>query len=383
MLIKKLTRVLFLLLLPGLIVCSSGSKCAAQSFSLYTPFTEISVPPGESIDYPIDVINKGGSTKTADITITGLPKSWTYQLKSGGWSVRQIAVLPDEKKNFSLQVQVPLQVNKGTYHFQVSARGMSQLPLTVIVSQQGTFKTEFTTAQANMAGAANSTFTFNAKLRNSTAGSQVYALRALAPPGWNITFKANYKQVSSVNIEANHTQDITIEVDPPDQTPAGTYKIPVEASTGATSADLSLEVGITGSYAIQVTTPTGLLNTSVTAGDDKRVELAIKNTGSAALKNIDLQSSAPINWTVSFDPNKIENLPAGETAQVFATIKPDSKAIAGDYVTNLLAKTVETSSSASLRVSVETSLLTSWMGILIILLAIGGVYYLFRKYGRR
>jgi uncharacterized membrane protein len=358
-------------------------SCAAQSFSLYTPYTEISVPPGESIDYPIDVINKGSATRAADIVVEGLPRGWTYTMKSGGWTVDRIAVLPGEKKNFSLQVQVPLKINKGVYHFDVVARGISELPLAVIVSQQGTFKTEFTTDQANMAGAANSTFTFNAKLRNYTDGSQAYALNAMTPPGWKVSFKANYKQVSSVNIEPGHTQDLSIELHPPDEAPAGDYKIPVVASTGATSANLSLDVGVTGSYGLQLTTPTGLLSTSTTAGSDKRLELVVKNTGSADLKNIDLLSVAPMNWDVSFDPKRIEELPPGQAAQVSATITPDEKAIAGDYMTNLTAKTPETSSVAALRVSVETSLLWAWFGILIILVAVGGVYYLFRKYGRR
>jgi uncharacterized membrane protein len=313
----------------------------------------------------------------------GLPRGWTYLIKSGGWNIGRVAVLPGEKKSFSLQVQVPLKVNKGTYRFTVAAAGLSELPLTVIVSQQGTFKTEFSTDQANMAGAANSTFTFNAKLRNSTDAAQAYALNAAAPPGWKASFKANYKQVSSVNIEPGHTQDITIELDPPDETPAGTYKIPVTASTGATSADLGLEVGITGSYALQLTTPTGLLSTSATAGDNKTLDLVVKNTGSAELKNISLVSAAPANWNVRFDPQKIDDLSAGQSVQVAAIITPDSKALVGDYMANLTAKASEASALAPLRVSVETSLLWSWTGILIILLALSSVYFLFRKYGRR
>ena len=379
----RLTRQLCIPAVAGFFLTTAPSLCAAQSFSLYTPFTEISVPPGESIDYPIDVINKGSAVKSAEIHVEGLPKGWTYLMKSGGWNIGKIAVLPGEKKNFSLQVQVPLKVNKGSYHFRVAAAGLSELPLTVVVSQQGTFKTELTTDQANMAGAANTTFTFNAKLRNSTDAGQAYALNAAAPPGWKVSFKANYKQVSSVNIEPGHTQDISIEVDPPDETAAGTYKIPVTASTGATSADLGLEVGITGSYGLQLTTPTGLLSTDATAGDNKRLDLVVKNTGSADLKNIALVSAVPANWNVSFEPQKIDNLSAGQSVQVSATITPDSKAIVGDYMANLTAKAAGASALAPLRVSVETSLLWSWAGILIILLALSSVYFLFRKYGRR
>jgi uncharacterized membrane protein len=360
-----------------------AGNCSAQNLTLYTPFTKISVPPGESIDYPIDLINKGTAARTGDLSVTGLPKGWTYTLKSGGWSVDEVSVLPGEKKSVTLQVQVPLQINKGTYHFQISARGLSQLPLAVVVSQQGTFKTEFTIDQPNMAGASNSTFTFNAKLRNYTAESEVYALTSLAPPGWTVAFKASYKQVSSVSVDANKTQDVTIDVNPPAQIAAGTYKVPVMAATGNSSADLSLEVGITGSYALQLTTPDGLLSTAITAGDDKRVEFVVKNTGSTDLKNINLQFAAPANWDVTFDPAKVDKLPPGGAASVFATIKPDGNAIVGDYMVNLTAKTPEANSTAAMRISVETSLIWSWSGILIILLALGCVYYLFRKYGRR
>ncbi|HEY4207519.1 MAG TPA: NEW3 domain-containing protein [Puia sp.] len=381
--LAKSLRGFCVLLLTASFTATPVQKCSAQNFYLYTPYTEISVPPGQSIDYSIDVVNKGSSPHSADLTVQGLPKDWTWQVKSGGWNIKSISVLPGEKKNFSLQLQVPLKVNKGTYHFTVVAKGSSEMPLAVVVSQQGTFRTEFTTDQSNMAGAANSTFTFNAKLRNSTDAAQAYALNTAAPPGWKVTFKASYKQVSSVNIEPGKIQDIIIEVDPPDETAAGTYKVPVVATTGATSADLPLEVNITGSYALQLTTPTGLLSTSTTAGDHHRLELLVKNTGSADLKNIDFASTVPANWDVNFDPKKIDDLPPGQTAQIAATVTPDQKAIAGDYMANLSARAAGISAIAPLRVSVETSILWSWSGILIILIAAGSVYYLFRKYGRR
>ncbi len=379
---EKLKSCLIVLLFSG-IVCSLPLTSTAQGVTLYTPYTKISVPPGESISYDVDVINKSGAVCNAAISVTGLPKGWTCTAKSGGWSVGQVSVLPRDKKTVSLQVQVPLQVNKGVYHFMVMAKGVGRLPLTVVVSQQGTFKTEFTSSQTNMEGAASATFTYTATLRNGTAADLVYALGANVPPGWNVAFKADYKQVSSVSVEANKTKDITIEVDPPDEIAAGTYKIPVLATTNATSANLTLDLVITGSYGIQLTTPSGLLSTSTTAGDEKRVELSVKNTGTSALKNIGLQFTAPANWEVTFDPKKVESLDPGAAAQVFATVKPDKHAIAGDYVVSLEAKTPEVSSKADFRVAVETSLLSGWLGLLIILLALGSVYYLFRKYGRR
>lgn len=382
---NTLPKIIFLIsCYCGVIPVKWDCKSAvAQGVALYTPYTKISVPPGETIDYSVDVINNGSAVRNADIAVVGLPEGWSYELKSGGWTVEQISVLPKEKKNLSFKVQVPYKVDKGTYRFRVEAKGISQLPLTVVVSEQGTFKSEFNTDQANMEGAANSSFTFNSTLRNPSSEEQVYGLRAQVPQGWNVLFRANGKQVSSVNVGPNQTQNITIELDPPDHLGAGKYKIPVVAAASGMSSNLELEVVITGSYNLELTTPSGRLNTSITAGGDEKVELLVKNTGSAPLKNVEMKSSAPVDWTVTFEPSKIDVIAPGQHAQVFATIKASRKAVAGDYVANLEARTAEKSSTASFRIAVRTPLLWGWLGIMIILGVLGGVYYLFRKYGRR
>lgn len=92
---------------------------------MYTQFTKVEVAPGESIDYAIEVINKSGGVRTAELSVRGLPEGWNYELKSGAYKIGQIAVLPGERKNASLKVDVPLKVDKGVYRFQlVSAEGV-------------------------------------------------------------------------------------------------------------------------------------------------------------------------------------------------------------------------------------------------------------------
>ncbi len=253
----------------------------------------------------------------------------------------------------------------------------------MIISEQGTFKTEFTTEQPNREGHAGAVFSFNTNLKNLTADKQTYALMANSPRGWVVTFKSNAQQVTSVNTEPNSTQLIVIEIKPPEKVEAGRYKIPVSATTSSTSANLDLEVVITGSYSMELTTPTGLLSTNITAGEEKRIELIIKNTGSSELDNIKLNFSAPVNWDVIFDPKNIDILLSGKEARFYATVKAAKKAIPGDYVTNIDASTPEASSKVTFRISVETPLLWGWIGVLVIIAALGSVYYLFRKYGRR
>ncbi len=379
------TKLLSILLLPLFGIMSLGSHAVAadDSVTLYTPYTKISVSPGESIDYPIDVINNSKEIQNVEISVEGMPKGWIYILKSGTWTISQLSILPGERKSFSLKVDVPLRINKGNYHFKVVAGGLSSLPLVVTVSEQGTFKTEFTSEQSNMQGNANASFTFNTNLKNRTPDKQLYALMAEPPRGWTVTFKSSYQPLTAIPVEANVSAPILIEVKPPERVPAGSYKFPVSAATNATSASLVLEVVITGSYNIELSTPTGLLSTKITAGDFKRVELVVNNTGSSDLNNIKFEFSAPVNWDVTFDPKQVDKLQPGKTAQVFATIKADKKAIPGDYVTSMESKTPEVSSKISFRISVETRLLWGWVGVMIIIAALGSVYYLFRKYGRR
>ena len=374
---------LFLSAIMGIVSFGSHAVEADQSVTLYTPYTKISVPPGESINYSIEVINNSKEIKNEEITVSRMPRGWTYILKSGSWNIKQLSILPGEKKTLSLKVQVPLKVNKGNYHFNVLANGMASLPLAVNVSKQGTFKTEFTTDQSNMEGNSKSSFTFKANLKNGTDDKQVFALESNAPRGWDVAFKANYKQVASVNVDENSAKDITIEIKPPSQVKAGKYKIPIRAVTGNTTATLELEVVVTGSYSMELTTPTGLLSTHITAGDEKKIELVVRNTGSSVLEGIKISSSKPLNWDITFEPKQIERLEPGKSEEVYATIKAAKKAIAGDYVTTINAKTPEASSKAEFRVSVKTSMIMGWIGIFIIFAALGSVIYLFRKYGRR
>ena len=380
--LKKLTAILFSLSY-GIISFGQAAISNGDSLILYTPYTIVSVPPGESIDYAVEVINNGNKVETPDLSVTGLPRSWSYTLKAGALNVRQVSVLPGEKKSLSLRIEVPFQVNKGNYRFRINAGDSFTLPLTVNISEQGTSNTEFVTKQANMQGNSGSTFTYNADLKNRTGEAQTYSLRGDVPKGWTISFRANGQQVTSVEAEDNSSVSVRIEVKPSDPVEEGTYSIPVMAEAGSSSGELRLEAVITGTYKMELTTPTGLLSSNIVAGDEKKIELVVKNTGTSVLSDVNLSHSAPVNWEVSFDPKNIDAILAGREAAVTATIKADSKAIPGDYLTNIEARTAETSSKVSLRMSVRTPMLWGWIGVLVILAGVGIVWFLFRKYGRR
>jgi uncharacterized membrane protein len=373
----------FLSVFFGIIIFLSSAAQQTDSIELYTPYTKVSVSPGNTVNYSIDLINNGSKTQDKDISVTSFPRSWKYTLTAGGLNIKRLATLPGQKKNMTMKVEIPFKVNKGNYKFYVKAGNDVVLPLEVNISEQGSNESELTCDQANMEGTSKSTFSFKAILKNRTSAKQQYALMSNPPRGWTAEIKANYKQATSTEVEANNTKDITIDVKAPPTVKAGTYKIPVKAVTGSTSADLELEVVITGSYDLSVSTPNGLLSDELTAGNEKKIDLVVHNTGSAELKDISLSTIQPKKWEVTFEPQKVQNLPAGSTEHVSVTIKADKKAIPGDYVTKITAKTPEANSDVSFRITVRTPMLWGWAGVLIIFIALGSVFYLFKKFGRR
>lgn len=380
-----LNKRISLLLMLALAACMLGAlpAQAAEGVTLFTRYTNISLPPGDSINYSIDVVNNHTDVVTVPLTVVGMPEGWEYDLRGGGHQLREISVMPGESESVFLDVTVPLQVEKGTYAFSLAAGTLARLPLTIEVTEKGIFQTQLTSDQANLEGHADSSFTYTLKLENRTAEAQNYALQALAQPGWSISFLTGGSRVTSVQAEAGATETITVQVQPPAQVKEGAYNIPISASNQSTTAELELEAVITGSYGISLSTPSGRLSSEVTAGGERSIELQVTNTGTADLRDINLTYNAPIDWEVSFNPKNIEQLAAGQSTTVEAIVRASKKAIAGDYVTSMTASSPEASSHADFRIAVKGSMLWGWIGVLIIVAVVVGIYAMIRKYGRR
>jgi uncharacterized membrane protein len=99
----------------------------------------------------------------------------------------------------------------------------------------------------------------------------------------------------------------------------------------------------------------------------------------------DLRMSAtpPSNWTVKFDPVSTDTLAPNQSVIVKAQITPSGDAIAGDYSIDFKATAKEANVPATVRFTVETSILGAIIGAAVIVLAVGGLYWVFRRYGRR
>ncbi|MBO9618035.1 MAG: hypothetical protein J7539_03280 [Niabella sp.] len=241
----------------------------------------------------------------------------------------------------------------------------------------------FTARLQSIEAAVNETFRYNAALHNGTLLPHTYQLMPVLPIGWSIAFKVEGSEVISFTVDSGKTQDVSIEIAPVFNAKPGKYSIPVMAISGGDSLKLNLEAVVKGAYAAELTTPTGRLSDEVTEGSTKEIHLVVKNKGTIPLQQLELSAETPSQWDASFQPSKIERLEPGATQDVIASLKVPDKTIAGDYVTTFNLKNANTKAAATFRMTVTTSLLSGWIGLLVILAALGMIYYLVRKYGRR
>ena len=182
---QKTAILLSLLGLIGGILFPAWPVLAAGDVMLFTEYSGIAVTPGESINYSMKIINNSNSIQHVSLQIAEQPEGWETNLTAGGWSISRLSVKPQSEGSFYLQTEVPLQVEKGRYRFILRATSssgrVSTLPITIEVTEQGTFKTELETDQPNMQGNADSTFNYDLTLRNRTAEEQLYALLLMHP----------------------------------------------------------------------------------------------------------------------------------------------------------------------------------------------------------
>jgi uncharacterized membrane protein len=87
---------------------------------------------------------------------------------------------------------------------------------------------------------------------------------------------------------------------------------------------------------------------------------------------------------VTFSPDKVTSLAAGQTQQENIVITPpEGKTVAGDYIITLYASNAQVSENLDIRVTVETPSIWGILSIVIIVVVIAGLAFLFLKLGRR
>jgi uncharacterized membrane protein len=362
---------------------------AANGLEITTPYTAVSVAPGNKVSF--DLVVSSTTDRNVDLSISGVPSGWTASIFGGGFVVEGVAVTKSAPAKVRLDVTVPADATATTGNIRVSASGggaQAVLPLSIRVNAEAAGQLTLTTNTPELTGASDQSFKFDLQFKNDTAQDVTVSATATGPEGWTVdTSLTGATDAASTVVKAGSSQSISVTAKAPAEgTAAGDYPIKVTATAGDRSVDADLSIAVTGSYSMELSTPNDRLSASGSAGSATTMQFTIKNTGTAALTVVKLAGTPPNGWKVTVDPaDGIQSIDPNQTATINAIITPSGDAVAGDYVVTFKSTATEDTNGADaqIRFTVETSPIWAIVGIGLILLILGGLYYVFRTYGRR
>jgi uncharacterized membrane protein len=381
---RRLRGVLSIALALWVLPLGVSGALAADGLTLTTQFPDITVSPGTQASFTISV--KTTTAARVALSLTGAPATWNAALHGGGFVVNAVETNGKDSTDVRLDINVPADAS-GTTNMTVtgtSGGSIVTLPLSVIVSANAAGEVTVTPDYTQLKGAASSSFTFNLTISNQKAQDLTYTATGQGPDGWtvNVTLTGQSQAVSGT-VKANGTANVAVQVTAATSAAAGSYNAQVVATVGGQQFPITLEVDLTGSYSLSLSTPTQLLSGHGPSGSVTQQSFTITNTGTAPVTNVAMSVTPPTNWKVDFSPATIASIAVGTPVTVIANITPSGDAIAGDYSLTFDARGKEASATTDFRFTVETSLVGGIIGAVLIVAAVGGLLWVFRRYGRR
>ncbi len=357
----------------------------AETLRIYAKYPEILIGADEKANFELTL--EVTQPQLVHLEVADLPEGWEYEFRGGVRTVRAVYALPEEDVSLRLQVTPAKDAKAGDYTFYAVAQGEfgeARFPLTITLKEKTPPKLTLKVDLPTLKGGPDTTFRFGLTIKNESDQDITVSLQADTPGFFLTRFLSFGKEITSVPIEANSSKRIDLEVKPIVDVEAGEYPIRIRVQGNELAAEGQVMVIITGMPKLNLSTPTGRLSGEARAGEETTITFVVKNTGSAPAHNVKISATAPSRWEVRFDPEVIQQLPVGEEVEFKMLLKPDAKAVAGDYMVTVRATSEEgPRDTLDYRVTVTTSTMWGLVGLGIIAVAVlviaGAVSY----YGRR
>lgn len=358
----------------------------AGPLTVYTQYPSRMIGFGEVVTVPLKL--RSGIAQTVGLEVKNLPEGWNASFRGGSQIVDAVYVDGENEASVDLRLEPPADAKAGKYEMTVAALGdreKAELKLRFTIKEKLPPRLSLTVdGLPTKRGAPSTTFTFSASLKNEGGEDLLVTLTPTQPENIQVTIQSAGQEVNELEMSANEAKSLTIKADPLVTLAAGRYPFTVQAAAGDVKAELELAVEVIGEGNLSVSAPDGRLSAQAYAGQENPLKIVLVNSGTAPLRGIELTSSEPSGWSVSFDQAQIAEVPAGQTVEVTARIKPPEKAIAGDYVITINARPIDSKSeSAEFRITVRTSTIWGVVGIGLIALAVGVVGVAVVRFGRR
>lgn len=390
---KKIRRTILLagtIILIVILMVAPAKAIGDSVLYATTPYVGFVASPGNTYQLDISIKNNGNSIRQVNLSLSELPEGWKAYFETNGRIVTDVFLEPKSSAFTKLVVVIPTDAQVGDHVVTAAFReknDVQKITYKLKIEEKSVAEGEgkLTIQFPELTGTSDTLFVFKATYNNDTDSPQSFSLASKTPEGWTVTFKPAYEDenVASISVDAGGTQILEVNVKPPANVAAGTYPLTIALVSSDQVYTAELSTVVTGTYDAVISTPDGRLNVDAEAGKPAEVPILVMNTGSAELNDVKLSAVCPNEWTVSFEPSVIPQIKGGEETTVMMSVKPVSRAVAGQYQVEVLAANVGIKESVSMRVDVKTPVWWGFLGLLLILSIAFLLRHVFRKYGRK
>lgn len=347
---------------------------------------------GDPVVFQVELRNPFSFEMHFRISVDSLPSDWTASIKTANDEhVTEIILGAEESVDLAVEVESPTSATAGeNYEFFVSVESVEHnvtdsLPLSIALNEpEAVEEINIATKFPEVTVEAGEVVQYQITVSNLGDVNRLLFLSIEPPSDWKAVFKSGELEISRLDIAAESSEELIIEVTPPSTVSLDTYDIPVQikSESGVVFAEIDLKATITGSYELHLSLST--LLTSTTSGDSASFTATVTNTGFSSLSVIGLDVEVEEGWDVKISPTQVDLLRPQESFSFNVVVDTPEDTVSGDYLVTLTGLSDQVDSSPmQVRVTVNTP--TEWgiYGFGIAIIIIIALVLVFKKFKRR
>jgi len=258
--------------------------------------------------------------------------------------------------------------------------------LGIVPLEKENFFAEIRVKSPSRVAAIGSNPQYEMTLKNAGRNDDTYTLSIQAlPEQWYARFKESSgatEEVSEIYIPAGEEKPLYLDLIPPYSVDVGEYNFTAVIDSSARQYEENLTLRLRGSYTMR--TYVKSYRHEINRGDTLTFDMTVSNAGvGGALTRIGINMSAPEGWRANVDPASVASLEPGERATVRVTVVPPADIVAGEYKVVALVKSDQAEGEDEFRIVVKEQSYVAILGLLVMVGVAAGLWYMFRRYGRR
>ncbi len=225
-------------------------------------------------------------------------------------------------------------------------------------------------------------------LQNLQAQSNDYKLSVTGlPENWYyryVSARGSTDEMAEAVVPADSTKNIVLQIVPPLSAQVGDYNFTATMTTpDGIVISKALTLRLKGAVSMAVSTDQ--LSYSTGPGQAFNVKVYVTNNGQGgSLTNVYPDVQAPSGWTVNVTPAMVNSIKPDETQVFTVNVQPPANIVANVYALNMAVKSDQsTSATTNYQITITTISIVPYIGGAVVLMVIGGLVVMYRKYGRR